>query len=316
MAASPIVELSQVTKMFGDQPAVNSLTMAIGAGQIFGLIGPSGCGKTTTIRLLLGVLTPTSGTVRVMGADPAHFSTEERERIGYEPQGFLLYPTLTVQENMRFVAGLFGMGLRRRGKRIREVLEFLELWDARKRLARDLSGGMQRRLQLACAFVHWPTLVFVDEPTSGLDPVLRTKIWQALRQLRDRGMTVFVTTQYIDEIENCDNVGILDLGRLVAIGTPEGLRRKAMGGEVVEVDAVEVSGEAVQALRQLPDVKTVRWTNTGLRVVVEDASMATPKITTTLKEQGEVVEAVRPIVPSFDDVFKSIVGGGEKDHGG
>jgi ABC-2 type transport system ATP-binding protein len=316
MAASPIVELNQVTKSFGDEAAVSSLTMAVGAGQIFGLIGPSGCGKTTTIRLLLGVLKPTSGVVRVMGADPTRFSTEQRERIGYEPQGFFLYPTLTVYENVRFVAGLFGMGWRRRGKRIREVLEFLELWDARKRLARDLSGGMQRRLQLGCAMIHSPSLVFVDEPTSGLDPVLRTKIWDALRRLRDRGMTMFVTTQYIDEIENCDNVGILDHGRLVAIGSPNSLRRKALGGEVVEVDAPQVSREAVQALRQLPEVKSVRWTNTGLQLVVEDAAEATPEITNTLQDQGEVVEAVRPLVPSFDDVFKAIVGNGESSRHG
>jgi ABC-2 type transport system ATP-binding protein len=283
---------------------------------VFGLIGPSGCGKTTTIRMLLGVLTPTSGSVSVMGKDPAHFGTTERERIGYTPQGFFLYPTLTVEENVRFVAGLFGMGWLQRRKRIRDVLEFFELGDVRKRMASKLSGGMKRRLQLACALVHRPTLLFVDEPTSGLDPVLRTKIWELLRSLRDQGVTVFVTTQYIDEIEHCDNVAILDHGRLVAIGTPEALRRKAVGGELVEVQADNVSREAVMALRELPAVKGIRWTDAGaMRVVVEDAASATPAITETLQERGQVVEAVRPVIASFDDVFKRIVGAEERRDG-
>jgi ABC-2 type transport system ATP-binding protein len=309
MPVEPIVELQQASKVFGQTVAVNRISLAIAPGQVFGLIGPSGCGKTTTIRMLLGILQPTSGTVSVMGSDPVHFSTRQREQIGYTPQGFFLYPTLTVMENLRFVAGLFGMSWRARRQRSREVLEFLELWDARHRLASKLSGGMMRRLELACAMVHSPSLLFVDEPTSGLDPVLRTRIWDLLRTLRDRGVTVFVSTQYIDEIAHCDNVGVLDRGQLVAVGTPAALRRKAVGGEVVEVKADNVSREAVTALRQLPDVKTVRWTNGGaLQVVVEDAASATPTITEALQRRGEVVEAVRPVEASFDDVFKHIVG--------
>jgi ABC-2 type transport system ATP-binding protein len=313
--AVPIVELKQASKAFGETTAVDRLSMAVAPGQVFGLIGPSGCGKTTTIRLLLGVLRPTTGTVAVMGTDPTHFSTRQRESIGYTPQGFLLYPTLTVYENVRFAASLFGMGWRRRRTRIREVLTFMELWDARRRLSRQLSGGMQRRLELACALVHQPSLIFVDEPTAGLDPVLRGKIWDLLRNLRDQGVTVFVSTQFIDEIEHCDNVGILDHGRLVAIGTPESLRRKAIGGEVVEVEAGDVSRETVMALRQLPEVKSIRWTDGGLRVVVEDAAVATPAITETLQGRGQVVEAVRPVVASFDDVFKRIVGSEEGGNG-
>ena len=312
-AATPIVELKQASKSFGEGVAVDRLTMAIAPGQVFGLIGPSGCGKTTTIRLLLGVLQPTSGEVSVMGQDPKRFTSRQREQIGYTPQGFFLYPTLTVYENVRFVASLFGMGWRRRRRRIRDVLTFLELWDARRRLASKLSGGMKRRLELACALVHEPKLIFVDEPTAGLDPLLRAKIWDLLRNLRDQGVTAFVSTQYIDEIEHCDNVGILDAGRLVAIGSPESLRRRAVGGEVVEVDASDLSREAVLALRQLPEVKSLRWTDGGLRMVVEDAAMATPTITETLHERGQTVEAVRPVIASFDDVFKRIVHAEERN---
>ena len=308
-AATPIVELKQASKSFGETAAVDQLTMAIAAGQIFGLIGPSGCGKTTTIRMLLGVLRPTSGSVEVMGEDPVRFSTGQRERIGYTPQGFFLYPTLTVYENVRFVASLFGMTWLDRRRRVKEVLEFLELWDARKRLGRDLSGGMKRRLELACALVHKPSLLFVDEPTAGLDPVLRSKIWAYLRTLRDQSTTVLVTTQYIDETEHCDNVAILNLGRLVAIGSPAALRRKAVGGEVVDVQAEPMTPAAMHALRALPEVKGVGWTESGaLRVVVEDAAAATPIITETLRQGGQTVEAVRPFVPSFDEVFRRIVG--------
>jgi len=313
MASTPVVELNQASKTFGDTVAVDQLTMAIGDGQVFGLIGPSGCGKTTTIRLLLGVLTPSTGSVCVMGTNPAHFSASQRERIGYTPQGFFLYPTLTVYENLRFVAGLFGLGWRERRQQIKRVLEFLELWDARRRMARDLSGGMKRRLQLAAALVHQPALLFVDEPTSGLDPLLRAKIWDFLRQLRDRGTTIFVTTQFIDEMANCDNVGVLDYGRLIAIGSPESLRRKALGGELVDVEAEHVSREAVEAVRQLPQVKAVRWAENGsMRVVVEDAAAATPAITEALQERGQVVEAVRPVVADYDEVFKRIVGSRER----
>lgn len=314
--AAAVIELDQATKTFGDVAAVNHLSMAIAPGQIFGLIGPSGCGKTTTIRMLLGVLEPSSGKVTVLGREPTKFGTREHEQIGYAPQGFFLYPTLTVRENMRFVSCLFGMGLLRRRRRIREVLQFLELWPARRRLARDLSGGMQRRLELACALVHNPSLLFVDEPTAGLDPVLRGKIWELLRSLRDGGVTIFVSTQHMDEIEHCDNVAILDHGSLVALGSPAALRHEALGGDMLEVQADHVSREAVTALEQLPEVRAVRWIDGGLRLVVEDAAAATPLVTQTLRERGETVETVRPIVPSFDDVFKTAVGADDRRHDG
>jgi ABC-2 type transport system ATP-binding protein len=308
-APQPVVELRQASKSFGDTLAVDGVTMAIAPGQIFGLIGPSGCGKTTTIRLLLGVLKPTDGSVVVMGANPTKFTIAQRERIGYAPQTFFLYPTLTVYENVRFAASLFGMGWLQRRRGIRKVLDFLELWDARGRLASDLSGGMRRRLALACALVHDPLLLFVDEPTAGLDPLLRSKIWEQLAVLRDGGVTIFVSTQFIDEIEHCDNVAILDQGRVMATGTPETLRRRAMGGEEVEVQADHLTREAVTAVRELPQVRAIRWTDGGaMRVVVEDAAAATPAITETLQGRGSVVEAVRPAVPTFDDVFKRIVG--------
>jgi ABC-2 type transport system ATP-binding protein len=214
-----------------------------------------------------------------------------------------------VRENLSFAAGLYGMGWLARRKPMRRALDFVELWDVRKRLAGHLSGGMKRRLQLACALVHDPELLFVDEPTAGLDPVLRAKVWDFLRDLRDRGKTIFVTTQLIEETQQCDNVAVMDQGRLAALGSPQALRRKAIGGEMVDVQAEPLAPTTLSHLRQLPQVKAVRWNDEGgIRVVVEDAATATPAITEALQNDGEVVEAVRPVVPSFDEVFRHIVG--------
>ena len=310
-AAAPVVELNDVSKTFGEATVLDDLTMSVGPGQIYGLIGPSGCGKTTTIRLLVGVLAPTSGSVRVLGADPAHFTTRHREQIGYTPQGFYLYPTLTVAENARFVASLFGVPFRRRGRRVREMLQFLELWDARKRLARDISGGMQRRLELACALLHDPTLLFVDEPTAGLDPVLREKIWGHLRKLVDEGRTVFVTTQYIDEASYCDMVAVMNQGRLAALGTPDELRQMALRHPELEVEAEQpLTADDIAALEALPGVRFVDdWnsTPTHLRLRVRDLAVATPVVTEALNQRGTRFTSVRPYEPSFDEAFRMIV---------
>ena len=311
-ADDPVVELDNVSKSFGDTAVLRDLTLRVPGGQIYGLIGPSGCGKTTTIRVLVGVLAPSQGDARVMGVRPADFTSRHRERIGYTPQGFYLYPTLTVAENVRFVAGLYGVPWLKRGRRVREVLEFLELWDARKRMGRDISGGMQRRLSLACALVHDPVLLFVDEPTAGLDPVLREKIWGLLRRLRDEGRTVFVSTQYIDEAVYCDTVAVMNEGTLAAIGTPEELRRMTIGGEVLDVEAeTPFTRDHVVALWQLEGVQQVEPHGPRLlRLTVDDVTTCTPSVTEVLQRRGVEVAAVRPYVPTFDEVFLAIVSDG------
>ncbi len=307
--APTVIEIAGVTKTFGSTTVIDDLSLSVPAGQIYGLIGPSGCGKTTTVRLLMGLLAPESGQVRVMGVDPRQFTTHHRELIGYTPQGFYLYPTLTVAENARFVAGMYGMGWLRSRRRVREVLEFLELWPARKRLARDISGGMQRRLALACALLPHPSLLIVDEPTAGLDPVLREKIWTFLRQLRDQGTTILMTTQYIDEADDCDTVAIMTRGQLAALGSPEELRHQAMGGEIVDVEAQNLTNADIAALWNLPEVRSVdRHGPMSLSLLVADIATAIPAITDTLHSGSAEVIAVRPHVPTFDEVFMKIVG--------
>ncbi|MEO7664458.1 MAG: ABC transporter ATP-binding protein [Candidatus Limnocylindrales bacterium] len=282
------------------------MSFDVPSGSILGVIGPSGSGKTTTIRMLMGSLAPTEGSVRVLGEVPTSFRSQTRERIGYMPQQFVLYPDLTARENVDFVASLFGMLFVRRRRRTRHVLELLELWDARKRRAGDMSGGMQRRLELACALVHEPRLLILDEPTAGIDPILRRTIWDELHRLREQGVTSVVTTQYVTEAEECDMVALIADGRLIALAPPEALRRDAYGGDIVDVTTeATFDGNALATLRS---VRSVR--QSGLHdfsVVVDDASVAIPEIVDAIGAAGGTVASVREARPSFEDVFAELV---------
>jgi ABC-2 type transport system ATP-binding protein len=311
MPASPdtgrdVVVVDQATKRFGDATALDGLSLTVPRGAILGLIGPSGSGKTTTVRLLTGALAPTSGEVRVLGEDPMRFKRRTRERIGYMPQSFTLYPDLTARENVDFVASLFGMLWPRRRRRTREVLELVELWDVRRRRASALSGGMQRRLELAGALVHDPALLFLDEPTAGIDPLLRTRIWDELHRLRDGGRTLLVTTQYVNEAEACDRVALVSDGRLVALAEPDALRRQAFGGDIVEVEtSTPVDASLVSGL---PFVRRVEIVGpSSLRVSVDDAATAMPDVVEAVGRGGVEVSSAREYRPSFDEVFALLV---------
>jgi ABC-2 type transport system ATP-binding protein len=301
----PVV-VEQATLRFADELAVDGISLAVPAGTIVGLIGPSGAGKTTTVRMLTGALTPTSGTVRVLGEEPRRFRRQTRERIGYMPQSFTLYRDLTVRENVDFVGSLFGMLFRSRRRRTREVLELVDLWDVRDRRAGRLSGGMQRRLELAGALVHDPALLFLDEPTAGIDPLLRGRVWDEFQRLRDDGRTLLVTTQYVNEAESCDHVALIAEGRLIALATPTELRRKAAGGDVVEVQTRDrIDG---LSLAELPFVRQVRQDAPNhLTLIVDDAGTATPDAVEAIGRAGGDVVLARETRISFDDVFATLV---------
>ena len=241
------IEMRNVTKRWGDKIGVREISLEMPQGHIFGLVGPSGCGKTTTVRLLTGVYSPTEGELRVLGATPQNFDKRARERIGYMPQLFVLYPTLTVWENLNFVASLYGLNWFRRRKRLEELLEFVELAPARNTLSDKLSGGMKRRLQLACSLVHRPQLLFADEPTAGVDPVLRGKFWDGFHTLKEEGRTLLVTTQYVSEIEYCDLVGVMRGGKLAYLERAENTTEHTLLAAIIGAETNEGRDEGSES---------------------------------------------------------------------
>ncbi len=300
------VLIDRVSKRFGDDVALDDVSVVVPQGTILGIIGPSGAGKTTLVRLMTGALTPTDGEIRVMGEDPVRFKRRTRERIGYMPQQFALYPDLTTRENVDFVASLFGLLWWRRRRRTRQVLELVDLWSVRDRRAGRLSGGMQRRLELASALVHEPAVLFLDEPTAGIDPLLRSTVWRELSRLRDEGRTLLVTTQYVGEAEGCDAVLLISDGRVIAAGTPDDLRRTAIGGDMVDVETAAPID--LTSLRQIDGVLRIeeRGPN-SIRATVDDAARILPDIVDTITSAGGEVSSAAEARPSYDEVFALLV---------
>ncbi len=304
-----VISVRHLTKKFGDEIVVQDISFEVPRASIFGFIGPSGSGKTTTVRLLTGVYIPTSGEVTVLDCSPDKFSQGDRARLGYMPQLFVLYPNLTVWENLNFAASLYGMGLFRR-KRLKEALEFVELYEHRSKLARNISGGMLRRLSLASTLVHDPQLLFLDEPTAGIDPVLRRKFWDHFGELKNQGRTIFITTQYVSEADNCDLVGVQNNGKLLLVDTPRGVRHHAYGGDMIDFRTTQpFDFQAEALLRALPFVrsKTIRTGSDSMRIIVDQASTATPELMAWAQQQKIQVQAVEEYTPSFEDVFVELV---------
>ncbi len=309
----PVIDARGLEKGFDDHVVLRDLTLYVQQGEIYGLIGPSGSGKSTAIHLMCGHLSPDNGAVEVLGQNPAHFSAKTKRRIGYMPQGLILNADLTVQQNVRFAAGLYGVWPWLRRRRVRRVLELTELWPVRKRATRSLSGGMQRRLALAAALVHEPYLLFADEPTANLDPILRAKLWEHFRGMSDQSRALLITTQYIDEAENCDRVGLMHEGALIAEGRPEELRRQAFGGDVVDI---VVERQALDHARTVSSVEGVVGAemphDESVRVTVENAQVAIPMLIEELEESGATVRSVSQYQPTFDEVFIRLI----EQHGG
>ena len=293
-------------KQFGDRVVVDDVSFTLPAGDILALVGPSGCGKTTTMRLLLGIYEASGGVVEVLGRSPDHFTTNDRQRIGYMPQLFVMYPDLTVWENVNFAASLYGVPLRRKD-RLRELLDLVELTGHEGKRARNISGGMRQRLSLAAALVHNPELIFLDEPTAGIDPVLRSKFWGHFGTLKEQGRTLFVTTQYVGEAAYCDYVGVMAEGRLLMVETPDDLRSRALGGHVLRIKPERLLDyQQLTELRAAPFVRERRVTvnpDLSLQLVVDDAGTALPAVMSWMDERNVTVTEAGEFSPPFDEVF-------------
>src|SRR5262245_20780412 len=287
------IRAEKLSKEFAKVKALNQLNLTVEQGEIFGLVGPDGAGKTTTMRLLTSVMDPTSGDAWVLGKHTRKQAEAVKEEIGYMSQRFGLYPDLTVEENLYFFADLFDVPRKERDSRLPELLAFSNLTPFRKRFAKNLSGGMKQKLGLACTLIHTPKVLFLDEPTGAVDPVSRRDFWRILYKLLADGVTIFVSTAYLDEAERCHRVGLLHKGELLAVDTPDGIK-KLLDGVILEV----VTFEARRAATLLRDVfapENVGLFGATVHVVVDDASTAMGKIENHLKANGCTFEAIEII---------------------
>jgi ABC-2 type transport system ATP-binding protein len=304
-----VIWSENLTKRFEDETAVIDVNLSIPKGSIFGFIGPSGCGKTTTVRLLTGVYLPSEGQAKVLGTQPSEFTRMDRERLGYLVQQFILYPDLTVLENLNFAASLYGVSLRR-NRRLEELLKFVELDQHTKKLARHLSGGMRRRLSLASTLVHNPEILFLDEPTAGIDPLLRRKFWDYFAELQNEGRTLFITTQYVGEAAYCDLVGVMLEGRLLLVDTPAGLRRRAYGGDVIQLRTVyPLDHGQASAINDLTNIQAriIQRRGNELQIVVNEAGIALPELMQYCNQHNIEIETIEEYSPPFDDVFVKLI---------
>jgi ABC-2 type transport system ATP-binding protein len=300
----PALQARGLRKFFDGFAAVDGLDVAVGRGEVFGLVGPDGAGKTTTLRMICGALPPTEGSVVVAGFDVARRGDEVHRRIGYVPQRFSLYPELTVDENLLFRARAHGMSGKRFDERRESLLTFTRLGRFRRRLARDLSGGMRQKLALAAALLHEPEVLVLDEPTTGVDPVSRGEFWQMLLAMAEKGMTVMIATAYMDEAERCRRVGLLYRGRLLLQGTPQEIRLAA-NLTLLEVTC-EPLPESRQAAQRVPGVRWVEMFGDRLHVAIDQAQTE-GLIRESMTRAGVTVRSVRPIEPGMEDAFFELV---------
>jgi ABC-2 type transport system ATP-binding protein len=304
--ATPAIAVQHLSRKFGRFVAVDDLSFDVRRGEVFGFLGANGAGKSTTIRMLCGLLAPSSGSARVdavdVGADPEGV----KRRIGYMSQRFSLYELLTVDQNIRFYGGLYGLKGARLEARRRFVLEMAGLAGREHELTRNLSGGWRQRLALGCALLHEPPIVFLDEPTGGVDPVSRRDFWRLIDELSQQGTTVLVTTHYLDEAERCDRVAIIHAGRLAAIGTIAELKAAFNTRPIFELRAAEPVA-AMAALDRMPFVEKTSLFGTAVHAVVRDSRVSAADVTRALAEAGVAVTSADLVRPSLEDVFLDVV---------
>ncbi len=299
------VVIQNLAKRFGDFVAVDGISLEVRKGEVFGFLGPNGAGKSTTIRMLCGLLRPTSGGAAVAGYDVAREPESVRHNIGYMSQKFSLYNDLTVIENIRLFAGLYNVPARLLKQRIDWALEMSNLKGQEHLITATLPGGWKQRLALGCAVLHRPPIIFLDEPTSGVDPISRRQFWDLIHHMAGDGVTVFVTTHYMEEAEYCNRLALIFRGAIVALGTPSELKLKSMKGELLLVEC-DPLGEALEILQSDPDVTDAAVFGRALHLVVPNAAAAVPKVKQFLSDHNITVGRIEKIHPTLEDVFVSL----------
>src|SRR5271157_4542451 len=311
VGAQPMAEIKNsvvvenLCKRFGGFVAVDRINLEIPKGEVFGFLGPNGAGKSTTIRMLCGLLKPSSGRASVAGHDVSREPEAVRQNIGYMSQKFSLYNDLKVIENLRLFAGLYSVPSNKLGEQIDWALSMANLKGRENLITGTLPGGWKQRLALGCAVLHKPPILFLDEPTSGVDPISRRQFWDLIHRMAEDGVTVFVTTHYMEEAEYCNRLALIFRGKMVALGTPSELKRNSMQGELLLVECAPL-GPAVEALQSAPGVLDAAVFGNSLHLVVRQAQAAIPEVKQCLADHGVAVDRVATIPPSLEDVFVSL----------
>jgi ABC-2 type transport system ATP-binding protein len=294
-------------KKFGAFAALDGVSFSVGRGEIMGFIGPNGAGKSTLIRILCGLLRPSAGRALVAGIDVALDPEAVRRRIGYMSQKFSLYGDLSVVENLRFFGGIYGVPRAELAGRLAFAVDMAGLTGREDALVATLAGGWKQRLALGAAILHRPKILFLDEPTSGVDPGSRRRFWDLIHSLSEDGVSVLVSTHYMDEAEYCHRIALINHGRLIALGTPQALKQRSLGGELLALEGERI-GDAMAQLRQAPGVQDVAMFGSSLHALVDEAGLRAPELKARLAEAGFAQIAVRRIAPSLEDSFVHLVG--------
>ncbi len=300
-----VVEVEQLVKTFGDFVAVDHISFRVRRGEIFGFLGPNGAGKSTTIRMLCGLLEPTSGRARVDGFDVTTAPELVKQRIGYMSQRFSLYEDLTVEENVEFFSGVYGLSGPARARRTEYVLRLSGLEDRRRMMTRLLPGGLKQRLALGCAIVHEPPILFLDEPTSGVDPTARRHFWDLIYELSERGHTIFVTTHYMDEAEYCHRLALMYRGRLIALGSPAELKQWSAAERMIFLETTDL--DATLDLVRRAGVGKVAVFGSGLHLSVTRPRSVMDRLPPLLERAGIAVKRMELIEPSIEDIFVAMI---------
>jgi ABC-2 type transport system ATP-binding protein len=312
---APSVVVRDLVKRFGRFTAVDRLNLEARKGEVFGFLGPNGAGKSTTIRMLCGLLRPTSGQATVAGYDVAQRPEAVRQNIGYMSQKFSLYNDLKAIENLRLFAGLYNVPAAVLGERIGWALEMAGLKGHESRITAELPGGWKQRLALGCAVLHRPPILFLDEPTSGVDPMSRRQFWDLIHEMAGEGVTVFVSTHYMEEAEYCNRLALFFRGQMVALGTPSELKERSLRGELLRLEC-EPLAEAMEVLSSVTEVQDLAMFGSALHLVVTEAAAAIPAVRARLEEAGIRVRTVEQIRPTLEDVFVSLTTGQGADQRG